>query len=87
MNRNARRFRVDIGMAYLVEVIADVLQEAYNNGDGPLLVEEIKQRSAFRDTPFINQTVRGVLNRMKQDGLVDRQDNQDGFQEWWLIAV
>ena len=87
MNRNARRFRVDVGLAYLIEVIAEVLQEAHNNGDGPLLVEEIKQRAAFRETPFINQVVRGVLNRMKQDGLVDVEDNVEGFQVWWLVSL
>ena len=34
MKRSARRAKVEIGIAYLVEVIADVLQEAHDRGMG-----------------------------------------------------
>lgn len=87
MDRNARRFRVDMGLAYLVEAVADVLQEAQDMGNEPLLVEQIKQQAAFRDTPRINQVVRGVLNRMKQDGLVEMEDNEQGYQVWRLTNI
>ena len=87
MNRNARRFRVDIGLAYLVEAIADVLQESQGSGENSLLVETIKERAGFRNTPFINQVVRGVLNHMKQDGIVDVADDDEGYQVWRLLDV
>ena len=87
MNRSARRSRVHIGLAYLSEVTADVLQEAYDGQEGPLLVEDIKRRAAFPDTPRINQVVRGVLNLMLQDGVVEVADDPDGFQVWRLVEV
>ena len=87
MHRNARRFRVDIGLAYLVEAIADVLQESQESREDPLRVETIKERAGFRDTPLINQVVRGVLNHMKQDGIVDVADDDEGYQVWRLSDV
>ena len=85
MNRSTRIVKVGIALAHLAEVIADVLQEAHEQGYGPLTVDEIRVRGAFPATPRINQVVRGVLNRMRQEGLVDRADNADGYQEWWLV--
>ena len=85
MNRIARRSRVDIGLAYLVEVIADVLQEANDSGPVPLLVEDIKYKAGFSNAPFVNQIVRGILNQMKQDGAVNVEKDERGYQVWWLM--
>lgn len=87
MKRSARRARVEIGIAYLVEVIADVLQEAHDRGNGPLLVEAIKELAAFPYSPRINEVVRGTLNRMKEDGLVDVTEDVEGNQIWRLLNV
>ncbi len=87
MNRSARRARAEIGMAYLAEVIADVLQEAHDRGDGPLLVEAIRELAPFPYSPRINQVVRGILNRMKQDGLVDVTEDVEGHQIWSILNV
>ena len=50
-------------------------------------MEAIKELAAFPYSPRINQVVRGTLNRMKQDGLVDVTEDVEGHQIWWLLDV
>ena len=87
MNRSARRLRAEIGLAYLSEIIADVLHEAHEKGDSKLLVRAITELAGFGYNPLINQVVTGTLNLMKQDGLVCETKDVEGHEMWFLLDV
>ena len=72
-------------MSLLAEVVADALQEERQIDEGWLSVKEIAEKSAIRRTRYVNQTIRGVLNRLNQEGLAEWEKDNDGLQVWRSI--
>ena len=83
MNIHARRRTVNIGLAYLAEAVADVLQEAQDNNEGGLTAATIRARSGLPSNGYSWDTCRFVLNRLEQDGIVVNDGLNPGS---WRLA-
>ncbi len=83
MNVHARRRTVNVGIAYLAEAIAHVLQEAKDDNEGTLSAATIHARSGLPSTGYSWHTCRFVLNRLDQDGIVVNDGQNPGS---WRLA-
>ena len=84
MNIHARRRTVNIGLAYLAEAVADVLQEAQDNNEGGLTAATVRERSGLPDNSYAWDTCRFVLNRLEQDGVVINNSPSPNPGSWRL---
>lgn len=86
MNVHARRRKVRIGVALIAEVLADVLQEAKDNGEGGLTIADVNERTGCSETDLHYELCRGVLQHMKRVG--DAVNDQPGLGDssWRLTG-
>ena len=82
MNIHARRRTVNIGLAYLAEAVADVLQEALDKNEGGLAATTINARSGLPQSAW--DTCQFVLHRLEQDGVVVNEQPGGGPGSWRL---
>ena len=87
MNAHERRRKRDIGVAFLAEVIADVLAEARADGsEGWLAPQQIRRKLGFGDKQFASGLCRGILNQMHQYGEVEyKPGDGEGVYDWRLL--
>ena len=87
MNEHERRRKREIGVAFLSELIADVLAQSPANGeDRGLDVDVIRQRAGFSPNEFANQLCRGILFQMKRQDEIEvvLQARMGGPTRWRL---
>ena len=82
MNIHARRRTVNIGLAYVAEAVADVLQEAQEKNEGGLVATIIEARSGLPQGAW--STCQFVLHRLEQDGVVVNDHPGVGPGSWRL---
>lgn len=74
MNKHERDRKREIGLAFLADVVADVLMEAQGDGQqGWLRVDQIRIGAGFSGGKSANDTCRGVLHHLLQRGDVERK--------------
>ena len=85
MNAHARRRKVTIGLAYLEEVVTDVLQdEANQTGETGLTAAQVRVRSGMPASQPSYDIVLGVLRLLSESGIaVDDQPGR-GNGAWRL---
>ena len=66
MNIHARRRKLAVSLAVISEVVANVLQEAMENGDDGLSIAEVSQR-IYPDHRFY-KAIHNALELMKRQG-------------------
>ena len=82
MNAHAKRRQVTIAVAMLSEVLAEVLQEAQDNGQGGLTAEDVGLRAGFQGDR--GQASRYILGMLKDQGLAVDESPGYGRASWRL---
>ena len=86
MNAHERRRRRGIGVAFLSEVIADVLAETQqDNSAGWLMVDQVRARVGFERGQGANEICRGVLNQMHLNDEVEYERKAEGEPYVWRL--
>ena len=73
MNSHARRRKVTIGLAFIAEAVADLLEEAMVNGEKGLAATEIAHQVCPGKHYY--GVIRGVLHSMQEQGEVINEGN------------
>ena len=84
MNAHAKRRQVTIAVAMLSEVLAEVLQEAQDNGQGGLTAEEVGLRARFQGDR--GQASRYILALLQDQGLAVDENPGRGPASWQLTG-
>lgn len=83
MDIHARRRTINIGLAYLAEAVADVLQDAQDNDEGGLAATTISARSGLPQGGW--STCRFILDRLDFDGVAVNDQPGSGNGSWRLV--
>ena len=84
MDIHARRRQAGIGIAYLMEVVASTLQEAYDNGEGGLMATVVAERAGIPTTGDSGGICRYILDRLRIDGVAVDDQPGPGAGSWRL---
>ena len=84
MNIHTRRRNVRIGVAYIAEVLADVLQDAKDNGEGGLTAVDVRNRTGCSGTDLTWKICIRVLNHMENVGEAVNDKHGHGPDSWHL---
>ena len=85
MNVHEGRRKGDTGVAFLSEVIADVLTEAKRNGsEGWLRLDTVRFQLGFDHGRYVAGLCRGILDQMYLNGEVECKQDEGGNFAWRL---
>ena len=84
MNAHTKRRQVSIAIALLIEVVAEILQEAQDNDEDGLQAEDVARRAGFPEQNR-GSAARYVLALMRDQGLAVNDQPGFGPGAWRLV--
>lgn len=84
MNLRERRRLAVNAIDVLMEVVEDVLQEAYDNDEGGLAATIVAARAGFANVGDRGHLSRYILNRLRIDGVAVDDQPGPGYGSWRL---
>ena len=84
MNMRSRRRQVFTAVDLLMEMVEEVLQDAYDDNVGGLTATAVAARAGFPNEGDRGQLARYVLRRLLLDGVAVNDQPQQGAGSWRL---
>ena len=84
MNVHTRRRNVRIGVAYIAAVLAEVLQDAKDKGEGGLTAVEVRNRTGCSEADLTWDVCIRVLYHMEKAGETKNDQPGGGAGSWRL---